>query len=402
VGFAELAASSTFPLFSTRRIRSFSRGQTSRLIAYHRFAIDTTIFDRLTGSNLCDDIQVVWRIYMKLFCLFCALFSLSAYADSPGPYQNVLRAYPPSCLADPLPSGPSGPVWTVDVGLAVVGAENDPTQAEVDTLSLWRSPCVTGSALLGKISRPASIDPSARHPLFPQFWLNQTQLRVAAEPNTVRSAIVGGTDFSVQTRSNEILFVFENPSWSSPINYSDALTIAITGLPCGFSSCPPGSGLNIEIPAYDPSLYGAASASMPISGYLAGNWYDPAHSGEGVQTEIGELPGTDNYRTSRYITFAWYTYDASGAPYWLFGSGNFTAGDRQATIGLSYLTGGGFAGSRSAASASTWGTVVVDFPDCTTMHYTFSSLTSLPSQVPQGSGTRTWERISQINGLACQ
>jgi hypothetical protein len=343
---------------------------------------------------------------MKAFCLFCALFSLRAYADSVGPYQNIFRAYPPSCLADPLPSDPTGPVWSTVVGLAVVGAENDPNHGEGDTISFWRSPCVMGSALLGKITRPAGVTGSAPHPLFPQFYvIDGTQsgyARLSTEPNTVRSAIVSQTDYVALTGTDEIVFVFENYPSTPLLNYSDALTIAVAGLPCGFSSCPPGGGPSIEIPAYDPALYDAVSKPIPISGYLAGNWYDPAHSGEGAQTEIGERQGTDHYQTSRYITFAWYTYDASGAPFWLFGLGNFNAGDRTATIDLAYSTDGGFAGSKGAASVFEWGTVVVDFPGCNAMHFEFNSLGSVPTAVPHGSGTRMWQRLSQINGLTCE
>jgi hypothetical protein len=266
--------------------------------------------------------------------------------------------------------------------------------------------------LLGLLERPTGVSASAPHPLFPLFItdtpIGEFVARVAPEPNTVRAFITSGTDFVALTDNNSIVFVVENYPYFGesdirlgPFSDSDAMTIAVADIArCGFATCPPAP--SVTIPAYDPSLYPTASESLPISGYVAGNWYDPAHSGEGVQTEIGDFKGSDNFATQRYLTFAWYTFDASGVPYWIFGSGGFTAGDRQATVPLIYASGGGFAGGGGAALQANWGSVVVDFPNCTSMHFSFESADNLPPAIPHGVGSRTWTRASQINGMTCE
>jgi hypothetical protein len=99
---------------------------------------------------------------------------------------------------------------------------------------------------------------------------------------------------------------------------------------------------------------------------------------------------------------AWYTYDTSGVPYWLYGEGSFTSGDRQALVTMVYSTGGGFAGNFGSANTPTWGTVNVQFPNCNTMQFNYQSASGLPAGVPYGQGAKTWTRISQINGLTCQ
>ena len=46
--------------------------------------------------------------------------------------------------------------------------------------------------------------------------------------------------------------------------------------------------------------------------------------------------------------------------------------------------------------------LTVDFPDCNSMHFTYQANAGLPASVPQGSGSRTWTRLTGINGLGCQ
>jgi hypothetical protein len=251
----------------------------------------------------------------------------------------------------------------------------------------WRTPCTGGrSALLGLFIRDQALQNTLPQPIFGGIFLTQGTVshfpaRIASDPNTFFSDIAGVpflTGFA---------FVFENgPNYQ--IDYSQAIALEINGLPSV-----PG-----VIPAYDPSQYNTASLPLQLSGYLTGNFFDPAHGGEGAQVEVFATPNS----TARGITFAWYTFDSGGVPFWLFAQGGFTEGDRSVTIPVYYGSQGGFAGNFGNASFAAWGNIVVQFPDCNTMIFSYTANGGLPNYVPQGSGTRTWTRLTNINGVTCQ
>jgi hypothetical protein len=307
-----------------------------------------------------------------------------AWSDSPGPVRSPWQAYPPSCLAYPLPS-PSGPTWSVQAPLETSISDSSPH--ETVNFTFWRTPCSGGkSALLGRVYRDAAFVNKFPAPLLSGLQISQGAIqnhpaRMATEPNTVLSYVPW--DLSV---SDSLEFVFENDA-SASVDYSKAIDLAINAAE---------RTVAVSIPAYDKMQYSTAALPLQLSGYLTGNWFDPAHGGEGAQIEVGAGSGN-----ARYIIFAWYTYDTSGIPFWLFGQGSFNPGDRSANVTVAYATGGGFAGGPSATNAS-WGTLAVEFPDCNSMHFTYQANAGLPSSVPQGSGTRNWTRLTSINGLTCE
>ena len=311
-------------------------------------------------------------------------FANVAWSDSPGPVQSPWQAYPPSCLAYPLPA-PSGPTWSVPVVLETNGPTHHDEAVE---FVFWRTPCAGGkSALLGKLSRDPGSENKFPAPVFSGLQVSQGNIqnhpaRLATEPNTVLSNVP-----SDQAVSDNLVFVFENDA-SASLDYSQAINLTINSMES------PGT---VSIPAYDESLYATTDLPLQLSGYMTGNWFDPAHAGEGAQVEVGAAAGT-----SRYIIFAWYTYTPSGLPFWLFGQGAFNAGDRSANVSVAYATGGGFAGGGAGATNASWGTLTIEFPDCNTMHFTYQANGGLPAGVPQGSGSRTWTRLTNINGLSCQ
>jgi hypothetical protein len=261
-------------------------------------------------------------------------------------------------------------------------------------LIFWRTPCVDGkTAFLGAIGRNPTLRNTYPMPVVPQILISQGSstnqyVRIAVEPNTVASALFPGTPIL-----DAYPLIFENSSIQN-LDYGQAFALTVVSATQAATF--------VNIPAYNAAQYPEASLPMQISGYMTGNWYDPSHSGEGVQVEVGELQSSDSSRP-RYITVAWYTFDSSGIPYWLFGSGVFNAGDRSAAVTLGYSSGGGFAGnSGGSATAKLWGTFNVQFTDCNTMKFSYQSTTGLPSGIPAGSGSKTWTRLSSMNGLACQ
>ena len=329
---------------------------------------------------------------MKRFASACVMLLAGlaqvAFADSPGPLLNPDRAYPPSCLAYPLPAA-SGPVtqlqilaYTIDNNYAFTGA------TEQITLKLWRSPCNGNTAaLLGSVARDPSRENTFPAPLIPALYVSQngheSWARIASEPNTVKSGLGEGIDpfFSSLT------FVFEEP-YDNMVPYVDYTSaLALTN----------GSGSTFaSLGAYNPAQYPTSGLPMQISGYQTGNYGDAA-GGQGVQVEVAE----SSTAGQRYLVLAWYTYDASNIAYWLFNSTAFNIGDRSATFPLGYFSGGGFAGGPGTVSAAPWGNVTVTFPDCNHMVMTYGSDAGLPSGVPTGSGTRTFTRVTAINGATC-
>jgi hypothetical protein len=311
-------------------------------------------------------------------------------ADSPGPTPNPYQEYPPSCVAYPLPLPAQGdPLYSVNVNEPARDNSGAVVANETVTLFFWRSPCDGNtSALMGQMSRATQLQGTSPVPDFPSLFVSQgnlqtAQARVVEEPNTQVSFYAAGLPVSYY---QDFIFenVFDNNGDPKIVNYSQALTVTIDGNP----------PVAINIPAYNRAQYADASLPMQISGYNTGNYSDPSAGAQGVQIEVAD--GTPNQSV---IVFAWYTYDPSGLPYWLFNSAAFTPGARSVSLPLGYYSGGTFvAGSGHAAL---WGNITVSFPDCNHMTVTYQSANGLPSGTPTGSGTRTFTKITSINGLSC-
>lgn len=315
-------------------------------------------------------------------------------------FANPERAYPPSCLNAPLGLN----LYTNDsksiVGLISLPGDpvsTDPAEStftETDTIIMFRVPCSGGtSALLMEIVRPATA-PQYPYPVFPGVSVGGTYVpRLASDPNTFYSTVYAYDPVPVSRT-----YVFERAyTTGDTTDFNQALSIIVTNLQSG-------SAENTElfrIAAYNPADYAAASQPLPISGYETGTWYDKSHSGEGIQTEVGEV-GTAG--TQRFVSVSWYTYDSTGTPYWLIGSGLINVGANNATVTLGYNSNGGFAGNfGSSATQALWGTINLSFPDCNTMTFNYATTgTGIPAGVPTGSGSKTWKRLTGVNGLTCQ
>ncbi|MEP6485404.1 MAG: hypothetical protein ABJB01_13215 [Rudaea sp.] len=318
-------------------------------------------------------------------------------------YANPDRAYPASCLESPLPLGlyasdPNRVVSQILLPGDLYGDATEQAYAETVAVIVFRVVCSGGkSATLVEIDRPNNAS-TTNYPVVPAFLVTNASLpsgivpRISEDPNTFYSNAYAGIPLFQSS-----VFVLENTFGGTIIDYNQPLSLYVSNLLSG----PDASLQRFDLGAYTPSQYADASKALKINGYFSGNWYDKNHSGEGIQTEIGEV-GTAT--SSRYLTVAWYTFDADGLPYWLFGSGVFTAGDRSVNVGLYYSSNGGFAGDFGAKTTSLlWGTMLVSFPDCNTIDFTYATTgVDIPAFVPQGSGTKTWKRLSNINGLTCQ
>lgn len=327
------------------------------------------------------------------------------------PSANPYRAYAPSCLSHPLPVQFSGPLFPATSSFRVLLAARDEDIddrffEETVNVRLWRIPCSSSGqfydavTLLAIDRDPVNEGNSRRYPLFPGLRLTQganlrKYVRVAEEPNTVVSHV-----FADIPLVNSGTYVLENiasqASTTALWDFNNQFTLTFLNF---FDGDP---GQNITVPTYNPTqaTYPAAFQNVPITGYLAGNWYDPAHSGEGMLVQIFDLPGT----TRRLFTFAWFTYGTDGRPIWLFGASQFDADSRgPLAVPTIYQSGGGFAGNFGPTAQSTpWGTVTFRFPTCYSMSFDYSSTLNIPG-VPSGSGTRTtWQRTVDSNGMTCE
>ncbi len=316
-------------------------------------------------------------------------------------FANPYRAYPPSCLEAPLLLG----LYANDPGrlqtqITLPGdplntANGENTYSETDTVTVFRAVCSSGvSATLLEIDRPSG-SAAFPYPVFPGIYIGSQQYvpRITNDPNTFFT-----NTFAYDPVTTSDVYVLEHIyGESSIVDYNQAFTLYVDNLMSGSNA----DTAQFDLPAYNPANYAEASQPLKISGYMTGNWYDPAHNGEGLQVEVGEF----TYPT-RYMTIAWYTYDEMGVPYWLVGSGSFTAGDRTASVTLGYTSGGGFAGNfGSSVTSNAWGSFTASFPDCNTMVFTYASLPGTPSTIPVGNNTnnpKTWTRLSQMNGLTCE
>ena len=230
-------------------------------------------------------------------------------------------------------------------------------------------------------------------------------MRLAQEPNTLTSSLQPGALIT-----SPVTLVLENAPQNSALppgvqprhfDFDQAIDIRLPNA-AAFGLNPQPPAVVASIPAYDRSQYPSASLPMPITGYNVGNYYDPAHNGEGMIVEVGDVsdplvPGL------RFVNVAWYTYDNGGIPFWIFGTARTEPGLFIVQVPMVYLSGGGFAGAfGSSATQHPWGTVTIAFPDCGTVEFTYAASAGLPAPIPSGSGTRTWMRLTQENGLSCR
>ncbi len=326
------------------------------------------------------------------------------------PVVNPVRAYPPSCLADPLPDQPSGPTYTTTANLAALNASTGETVIEGVTITLWRVACSSTqfftSATLMRIKRQSQYEgDGAIYPLFPGIRISQGStgyafdpnggnlIRVAQEPNTVLSDTIADTPIVYSTT-----YVLENYPFQGAGLFD-------FNLPFGLqfdNFIQTSSFYYVDVPAYNPTSqsYPAAFQNLPISGYMSTNWSSDNAFGEGIVLQVYEIEG--NTQTLN-VSLGWFAYDQLGVPYWLFGNKAITRGAKIAAIPMLYLNGGGLGGGSGSATSQPWGSVTISFPDCNNMIFNYASNPGLPAGVPQGSGNNlAWTRNANVNALSCE
>lgn len=180
---------------------------------------------------------------------------------------------------------------------------------------------------------------------------------------------------------------------SASIDYDAAFTLLLQ------ESFLDGRTISIEVPAFDPALYAASSAPLPIAGYLSGLYFNPSTPGEGIQVEID---------ATESIILTWFTYGPDGEPLWLFGNGPVCPSavcvlpPVFSRVTLFAYRGGGFDSTfdPSALEATRWGDIRVEWRRCDALNFTLTPSHSDP-RLPTASGDRTWNRLTYIQGRGC-
>lgn len=337
--------------------------------------------------------------------------------------SNASREYPASCLSYPLPTTPSGTAYAKTVTLYATNASGGSSTEDV-TITVWRVPCSSSGATLRyntdggpvaatlmRIQRQTSLEnTTAFYPTFPGVRVAQGSIafdnpsftdyvRAPAEPNTVSADTA--IDLPVIASATFVLEAYPpapNGTTFGFFDFNNPFTIRFDN----FIGAPgPTRQFSTSVPAYAPTAatYPAAFTPLPISGYMSGAWYEPSHGGEGILTEV--IENADG--KTRIVAITWYTFDASGRPFWLSGAGTINIGDTQATnIPITYRTGGGFASNFTAPIPNpSWGTFSVNFPSCSKMTFGYNGGTAINGPAGIG-GPVTWTRLGNINGLTCE
>jgi hypothetical protein len=101
-----------------------------------------------------------------------------------------------------------------------------------------------------------------------------------------------------------------------------------------------------------------SALALSITREFASNWYDPAHEGHGLVTDVVDAGGT------KTLVAYWFTYDAQGRQMWVVGA-RPVEGDR-ATLQMVTTSGGSFDNTFNPAAVQRmpWGTLVVAFSSC--------------------------------------
>ena len=152
-------------------------------------------------------------------------------------------------------------------------------------------------------------------------------------------------------------FVFEyydasNSRATPVIDYNQAFTLSLDNHAAG------GAPLVLPVPAY---LAPTTPALMEISGYMTTNWTSQTQGGEGIVMQVYD--NADH--ATRELVFPWFTYDAQGMPFWLYGEGSLPIGATSVTAHTAYFRGGTFAPAPFSAAAppTIWRTGTFTFPD---------------------------------------
>ncbi len=155
-------------------------------------------------------------------------------------------------------------------------------------------------------------------------------------------------------------------------------------------------------PVQELNLVENPSSGFTVNYGLAGGWYNPETSGQGILIDV--LPQTNR------VFFTWFTYDTQAPPEqasaiigdpshrWLTGLGEFDPQTNSVTIDLNLTTGGKFDDATPVqySEANSYGTVTLSFEDCSNMQMQYNLYDAALT------GLIDYSRISAENIALCE
>ncbi len=336
---------------------------------------------------------------------------MGSHTNSGTPLVNEFRAYPPSCAAWPLPDKASGATVSRRMALYTRDMSGNVVTPETVTITLWRVPCSSSGAsnlpynndgggnamTLLRIDRDAANEARTdRFPTFPLLNIQQggigfndaaSAVRAATEPNTFVAD--GPYDAPVFVSTTYVLenYYMVRSSGALDLDYAHYYSYAFSLAIDPFIS---GSGATVlTIGDYT----GSGLAALPLDGYLAAQYFNPALS-EGVIVQVAE--GYDGaHPARRQVIIDLLTLDTNGNPFWIVGSAAFDpTGATSLTIPLAYLINGN--------ATRDWGSAQLRLLSCNKLSMTFTPRSGLPLPVPVFSGNTLYDRIFTANGMMCE
>ena len=303
------------------------------------------------------------------------------------PMANAWAApYPGTCFPDraqPLPEPDSNEPVLISGQINLLNPDSSGTTSTY-TYGVYRKACPGGGAavLVGFGGGATGV--------FPQIRIVQGSTSVNAIYNAEAYTNISAIDTTTSDVRDGAIIVLD----SYGIDYTKALTVQITGT----SPVVGGTRQVADLPDFDPSKYPDLSKGVPIAGYVSGLYYDPAHSGEGMQIEV--LPG-------QVLTATMYTYDDSGNPLFLTGAAAlctscFTHATYSTTVTMNATKGGGFGGTSDSSKLTkpVWGTITFSWPSCSSVSMVLTATNTDPT-LPKRSATLQWTRLTSVEYANC-
>lgn len=136
--------------------------------------------------------------------------------------------------------------------------------------------------------------------------------------------------------------------------------------------------------------FGMSQSFGLLDGYMSGNWYDPARSGQGLQLEF-----TDQNNTALIV---WFVFGPEGGQNWIYAQGAYDLTKNTLTLPAVILTGAKFPPlfKSSDMQSTPWGSITLTFADCDHGTMTWNSV--LPGY---GAGSMPISRLTSIRGTKC-
>jgi plastocyanin len=194
--------------------------------------------------------------------------------------------------------------------------------------------------------------------------------------------------------------------WSFTKTFTNAATIKYF---CEAHGGPNGAGMAGSVIVH--AVTTPPPATIPLGGYLSGNWFNPSQGGHGFQLEFtNHTTGT----TTADMVAIWFVYTPTGSnasdgsgQNWIYSEGDYDTTKSTVTLPALLLSGAKFPPNFNPAdvrrisndASTTWGTITFSFTDCN--NGTVSWHSTVPGYNNANDTPLAIQRLTQIAGTTC-